>query len=186
LGVSDQAAALREISGPDSELNQPVAVAAVGSRGEVFVANRGDSSITVYSVTGDPSADSVVPVRRIAGPLTALSGPSGIAVDKERGEILVANSGGTAVTAYAIDADGDVAPTQTLTLPTNAKGAPLAVAVRKLNQGRFEVYVATSTEVHVFESVGTGTVYQLTDRVIAASAPGLKRIGGIAVNLPSN
>ena len=89
----------------------------------IYVSNFGNQSVTVYA----PAArGNCAPVRRIAGPRTALAGPLGIAVDV-RNNLYVANRANATVTVYGPTADGDVVPVRTLRAPGNAD--VLAVAI---------------------------------------------------------
>jgi hypothetical protein len=68
-------------------------------------------SITVYPMK---AVGNVPPVRMIQGPKTQLNWPAGIAVDEERGEIIVANDMGHELLYFDINASGDVAPARVL------------------------------------------------------------------------
>ena len=71
-------------------------------------------SITVYR--RDASGDTA-PVRVIQGPKTRLNWATGITVDEERNEVLVANDVGDNVLVFDIAAQGDVAPKRVLAGP---------------------------------------------------------------------
>jgi DNA-binding beta-propeller fold protein YncE len=76
-------------------------------------------SITVYPM--DASGDTP-PLRIIQGPKTQLNWPAGVAVDEERGEIIVANDMGHEILYFDSNATGDVAPARVLKGPkTNVK-----------------------------------------------------------------
>lgn len=77
--------------------------------GEIFVVNRGDSSIRVFdrAASGD-----VEPLRMIRGGNSQLAAPVSIAVDAMNGEIFVANAADDSINVYPIDANGNVAPTR--------------------------------------------------------------------------
>ena len=76
-------------------------------------------SITVYPM--DASGDTP-PLRIIQGPKTGLNWPAGLAVDEERGEIIVANDMGHEILYFDSNATGDVAPARVLKGPkTNIK-----------------------------------------------------------------
>jgi hypothetical protein len=59
----------RTLRGVATLLHTPTGVAVHVDRGEVFVANSGDDSITVYDLL---ASENTAPVRRIAGPLTGV------------------------------------------------------------------------------------------------------------------
>jgi DNA-binding beta-propeller fold protein YncE len=68
-------------------------------------------SITVHAL--DAQGD-VPPLRTIQGPKTQLNWPTGLTVDRERGEIFVANDMTNAVLVFRETDQGDVAPTRVL------------------------------------------------------------------------
>jgi hypothetical protein len=103
-------------------------------------------SITVYP--GNASGD-VAPLRTIAGPLTTLSSPEGIAVTDD--EIVVCDGGIGAVDFFPINADGNVAPTRQIVGRETEIGACIDVAVY---QG--EVYVIGIDELLVFPITANG------------------------------
>jgi len=89
----------------------------------IYVSNFNSDSVSVFEANAHGNA---APVRRIAGPRTRLRGPIGIAVDAER-NLYVANRGGTGVTVYPPDADGDVAPWRVLSSAGMQAAEALAV-----------------------------------------------------------
>lgn len=124
-----------EIAGPATLLNSPTGVASDSSNA-IYVANRGNASVTVYALpsptpapsaspttapTANPSASpsptplpstmNLAPKQVIAGPLTGLGAPTGIAVDGA-GNIYVADpdNGSPSVLIYAPGATGNAGP----------------------------------------------------------------------------
>jgi len=89
----------------------------------IYVSNFGNHSVTVYASTARANH---APLRRIAGPRTALAGPVGLALDA-RNHLYVANRTGGVVTVYGPTADGNAAPLRMLRPSGNAY--VLAVAV---------------------------------------------------------
>lgn len=71
-------------------------------------------SITVHPMQ---ASGNTPPLRIIQGPQTQLNWPSGVAVDVERGEILVANDMGHEILYFDINASGDAAPVRALRGP---------------------------------------------------------------------
>ena len=71
-------------------------------------------SITVYPMN---ASGDTPPLRIIQGPKTQLNWPAGVAVDEERGEIIVANDMGHELLYFDIEATGDVAPARVLKGP---------------------------------------------------------------------
>ena len=84
-------------------------------------------SVTVYS---SQAAGDVPPQRTIAGPLTQLDWPMGIALDPERDELIVASNGNDAVLVFPRMAQGNVAPVRVIRGPRTGISSPMAVAVR--------------------------------------------------------
>ncbi len=93
-------------------------------------------SITVY----DRSArNDAAPKRIITGPHTQLNWPTGMFVDAERGELYVANDGGTSILVFKTDAVGDAAPIRVLKGPHTDLAYPSSVYVDLKND---ELWVA--------------------------------------------
>ena len=69
----------------------------------------------------------MAPIHTIAGPLTQLSVPRGIALDAA-GDIYVSNCTTSAITVYPAGANGNVAPIRTIAGPNTALGCPSQMA----------------------------------------------------------
>jgi DNA-binding beta-propeller fold protein YncE len=128
--VSGDAAPVRVITGPRTQLNWPTGIAVDPERGDLYVTNDTTSSILVFDA--DASGD-VAPRRVLKGPKTGLKNPTGIALDFKHGEFWVANFGGHTATAYPLNAQGDLAPLRTIRAavegtPSLMIGNPGAVA----------------------------------------------------------
>jgi hypothetical protein len=79
---------------------------------ELFVANAGNDTVTVYSLNWtDPITP---PIRKLDGLPTGLKTPTGLFVDTVNNELFVANLGNDSVTVYSRTASGDTGPTRTL------------------------------------------------------------------------
>jgi len=109
------------IAGGKTLLNQPMGVAFDGT-GQIYVVNKGNSSITVYpaNATGDVDA-----IRRIGGPgatSTLLSSPDAIAVDRS-GRIYVSQT--NVILVFPAGASGPTAPLQVVSDP--ALSAPMGI-----------------------------------------------------------
>ena len=111
LDAKGNAAPLRVIKGPRTQLNWPGHVAVHEQRKEIFVANDASNSILVFKLTDNGD---VAPTRVITGPRSLVSAPTGLALDRVNGELWVANMGNYAVTVYPVAADGDAAPLRTI------------------------------------------------------------------------
>jgi DNA-binding beta-propeller fold protein YncE len=113
--AQNDAAPLRVIRGPKTELNLPMKVFVDPSHNELFVANSGSSSILVFNsrASGD-----VAPVRKIEGPATKLKKPVGLFVDIKNDEVWATNPEEHTATVYKRTAQGNTPPIRTL------RGAP--------------------------------------------------------------
>lgn len=111
LDASGDAAPLRVITGPKTQLNWATGVAVDAERGELFVANDMMNSVLVFreSDQGD-----VTPTRVLKGAKTGLKNPTGIYVDTKNQELWVSNFGAHSLTVYPISAEGDIAPLRTI------------------------------------------------------------------------
>ncbi|MEA2786705.1 MAG: hypothetical protein QOF71_2809, partial [Candidatus Eremiobacteraeota bacterium] len=115
-------AMLRQVSGALTLLAQPFGVA-YDSAGNLYVANSGNSTITVYA----PNANgNVAPIRTIIAGTSGLNQPKGLATDKND-NLYVASFGSNTVLVYASGANGAAVPTRTYT----GLNQPFGVAIRK-------------------------------------------------------
>ncbi len=113
--ASGDAAPMRIIQGPRTELSLPMKVFVDSVHNEIFVANSGSSAILVFSRTADGNT---APIRKIEGSATGLNKPVGLFVDTKNDEVWATNPGEHSVTVYRRTAQGNVAPVRTL------RGAP--------------------------------------------------------------
>jgi hypothetical protein len=170
---------VRDIRGPDTRMNSPDDVA-VDVRSNVYVVNNGDDSVTVY---GPKAYGDARPLQRIAGPDTGLDNVQGVAVDAHD-DIYVANApdgpgdGGGIVTVYTAGANGDIAPTQTITGSTTGLGQPEGIAV----DAGSNIYVANyrADSVTVFAAGVSGDVAPI--QTISGSITDLRNPTGVAVD----
>ena len=84
-------------------------------------------SVTVFS-TG--ASGDVPPKRTIAGPLTQLDWPMGIAIDTAHDEIVVASNGNDAILFFRRTAEGNVQPTRVIRGPRSGIKSPMGVVVQ--------------------------------------------------------
>lgn len=124
------AAPLRVIRGPKTQLNWPTGLAFDPGRRELFVANDMGPSILVFDAN---ASGDVAPKRVLKGPGTQLANPTGVFVDTKNRELWVANFGGHSVTVYDVDAGGNTRPKRVIrSAPPDAPslmiGNPGAVA----------------------------------------------------------
>ncbi|MBI4483609.1 MAG: hypothetical protein HY652_12060 [Acidobacteria bacterium] len=130
LDASGDAAPLRVIQGPKTQLNWPTGLAVDVERGELFVANDMTNSILVFHETDEGN---VAPARVVKGPRTGLKNPTGVFLDGKNNELWVSNFGSHSLTVYRLTAEGDAAPLRTIRsgpsgVPALMIGNPGAVA----------------------------------------------------------
>lgn len=113
---------------------------AVGAGSQLYVSGNGSSTLLVYNdantVSGSTAANRVV-----AGGLTSLNAPRGIAVDMPRNQIYIANTGGNSILVFnnARTVTGGGAPSRTISAGTLS--GPTALFVDVAND---RLYVANT------------------------------------------
>ena len=86
------------------------------------------STLTVYD--GDAKGDAA-PLRTIAGPLTHLDWPMGVAVDEANDEIIVANNGDNSILVFKRTASGNTQPERVIRGALTGINGPMGVALAK-------------------------------------------------------
>jgi len=127
------------------------------------------SSLTIFD--GDAKGDAT-PVRTVAGPLTRLDWPMGVAVDEANNEIIVANNGDNSVLVFRRTANGNVQPVRVISgAQTGIKG-PMGVTIAK-----DEIWVANFGDhtALVFPRTAAGNV---APKRIVRNAPAGKETSG--------
>lgn len=124
------------------------------AQGELFITNDGGNSVTVFprTATGDPAS------RIIAGALTGINRPKGIAVDTVNGEIFVANFQANSVTVYGTAASGNVLPLRTISGVLTTLNSPYGVAVDPVNNEVYVVNGAVSGNITVYPRTANGNI----------------------------
>ncbi len=107
LQADGNAAPLRIIEGPRTQLNWPANMWVDGEKGELYVANDGEDSLLVFRITDNGNAS---PSRVVKGANTMISKPTGVFLDTKNDEVWVSNMGNHAATVYDRTANGHVAP----------------------------------------------------------------------------
>jgi DNA-binding beta-propeller fold protein YncE len=171
---------VRTIRGTQTGLADPHGVFLDAAGDEVFAANHGNwTEMRTYSADGPPllpgeyipgrfekpsirvyrasSNGNVPPVRTIQGTQTRLAWPMGITVDREAGELAVANYGTDQVLIFAKGASGDVAPVRILGGDETGIVGPVAVAVDRTNNELWVANYGDHTAV-VFDRAASGNV----------------------------
>ena len=109
--ASGNAAPLRVIEGPRTQLNWAAGIAVDPERGELFIANDQGDSVLVFRATADGDA---APIRVLKGPNSGIKNPTGLFLDTKNDELWVANFGNHSATVYKPTAEGDTAPLRTI------------------------------------------------------------------------
>jgi hypothetical protein len=108
-------------------LQGPHQIAPNSGARELIVVNNLDYSVTVYdSATGTLK-------RRISGPHTGLTRPTGLAVDQRNQELYVTNDWGNSVTVYPLSANGDITPVRKIEGFSTGLSSPVGIAVDLVN-----------------------------------------------------
>ena len=115
---------IRTLKGDKTRLADAHGIAIDPRNGWMFVSNHGSASspttkggrfdppsITVYPLKG---TGDTAPIRTVAGPKTQLNWPAHIFLDRERGELYVANDAGDSILVFRETDNGDVTPTRVL------------------------------------------------------------------------
>jgi DNA-binding beta-propeller fold protein YncE len=105
--ANGDAAPLRIIQGPRTQLNQPDGVYRDPVSGEIVVANSGGDSVLFFA---PDAAGDVAPVRVLQGPATKIKGPVGVSIDAEKNELWVASWDNHIAAVFPRTAQGNVAP----------------------------------------------------------------------------
>ncbi len=121
------AAPLRVITGPRTQLNWPTGMFVDSDREELYVANDGGNSILVFNTDANGNA---APLRVLKGPKTQLYYPSSVFVDVKNNELWVANFGNHRATVYPRTASGDIAPVRVIRSGPEDVPAPTLANVR--------------------------------------------------------
>ena len=101
------AAPVRVIQGPKTQMDWPTGIAIDQDRDEIFVANDGGNSVLVFSAM---ASGDVAPLRVLKGPKSLVSNPTGVYLDKANNELWVASFGNHTAAVYNPMANGDVTP----------------------------------------------------------------------------
>jgi sugar lactone lactonase YvrE len=122
----------RVVTGFFTGLSNPHGIA-VDANGSIYVANAGNSTVTVYAPGSDGNA---LPSAIISGDNTGLNSPFGLALDKN-GNLYVVNLG--SVTVYPAGSQGNVPPIASIAGPLTGLCSSLGIAV----DGNGNIYVTT-------------------------------------------
>jgi len=140
-----------------ASLSQPVGVA-YDSAGNLYVANSGNDTITVYA----PNANGASPIRTITAGASGLSKPKGLALDLSD-NLYVASFGSNTVLVYAPLANGAAVPSRTYT----GLNQPYGIAIRKAAAASLRV--PPTTDIYV-TNFGNNSI-SIFDPTVGGSTP---------------
>lgn len=160
-------------------------------RGDIlYVTNSGDSkSVTAYNrnvvaeTTLQPNSGNISPKQTIQGAKTKLNSPSGIYIDVERDEIIVANAGDNSLRFFSRDGSGDIDPVRSVIGPKTQLSQPLSVFVDASNN---EIVVANfeSNAITVYDRDATGDATPI--RTIRGDRTDINEPSSILVDLAND
>ncbi len=117
------ASATRVISGPQTGLRRPNAVAYDATRQRLYVSNEGNASILVFEPGCSETtllSGNIAPCNIISGASTLLASPGSLALDPARDILYISNGGTGSILIYEnasqFSAQGDLPPTRTISL----------------------------------------------------------------------
>jgi len=119
--ATGNAAPLRIIHGPHTQLSLPDGIYRDPLSGELIVANTGDDSVLFFA---KDAAGDATPVRVLKGPATKMKGPVGTSIDAKRNELWVASWDSHVAAVFPRMANGNIAPLRVIR--TASENAPLA------------------------------------------------------------
>ena len=122
----------RTISGALTTFNRPSDIFGDTTNNRFYVANYNENSILIFD-NADIATGNIAPNRAISGALTTLNGPMGIFVDTTNNRLYVANYTGNFILVFnnASTADGNIAPSRTISLPVSTGAADVFVDITR-------------------------------------------------------
>jgi hypothetical protein len=181
-GATGNAKPIQDISGENTGLAMPFAVAVDGS-GDIYVTNNGADSIEVYAAG---ATGNVAPIRSIIG--EPYHFPKGIAIDPINGDIYVAKPLANTIAIYAPNANGKASPIGSIEGSNTGLNAPQGVAM----DASGNIYITNKGDsasqgndsVTVYAAGSTGNV--APTQTIAGSRTGLDIPVQLALDSSSN
>jgi DNA-binding beta-propeller fold protein YncE len=181
--VSGSTAASRTVTGGLTTLNAPRGIAVDMTRNQMYVANTSADAILVFN-SARSATGNIAPNRTIAGAATTLSGPSALFFDVFNDRLYVANTDANAILVFdnASTANGNVAPSRTLTGAATTLNAPYGVFV---DITRNKLYVINSgvDSILVFNNAATVSGNTAPSRTISGAATTMSGPSGGALDM---
>lgn len=160
---------MKSIGGMLTTIKGPGGIYVDGS-GNLYVADYQNAAIDVFSSS---ASGNVAPARQIIGSSTLLTSAAGLWLDNA-GHIWVGSSSG--VHEFAANANGNVAPINSLTLPASA--APMGVFVDRAQN----IWVADAENSSVYEYAAGATSATPPERTISGALTTLREPNGVYVD----
>jgi DNA-binding beta-propeller fold protein YncE len=127
LAARGNTAPIRNIRGPNTQLNWPAGLYLDPERSELFVANDGGASILVFDTKADGNT---APKRVLKGPATKLRYPTFVFIDFKNDELWVADMGSHRVMVFPRAASGNAAPIREIRSAPDGTPSPTLANVR--------------------------------------------------------
>jgi len=163
-----------------------VPVSTTGTKSQLYVSGNAGHRLLIYNDANTVSG-STLPNRVVAGGLTTLSGPRGIAVDMARNQIYVANYADDAILVFnnARTISGDVVPDRTITGVATTLSGPSTLFFDVFND---RLYVANTdaNTILVFNNASTANGNVTPSRTLAGVATTLNAPYGVFVDITRN
>jgi 6-phosphogluconolactonase (cycloisomerase 2 family) len=121
------AAPIRTLQGPDTELDFPAGIALDLIHSELFLAPQASGNIVnVYPLNADGNQ---APIRTIDGANTGIEGPVGIAADPVNNELYVSSYVNASIRVFARTEDGNVSPLRVIEGPETRITIPSGIFI---------------------------------------------------------
>lgn len=159
---------------------------AAGADSQLYVSGNGSSTVLVYNDANTVSGSSAAN-RVLAGGLTTLNAPRGIAVDMPRNQLYVANMGGNSILVFnnARTVTGGDAPSRTIS-NTTTPISPTALFIDPVND-RLYVTDTTGNAVLIYDNASTLSGSNVTpDRTLSGGLTTLNAPTSVYVDTTRN
>jgi SMP-30/Gluconolactonase/LRE-like region len=169
------------ISGANTGLNGPQFMALDTAADRLFVANGAGSSVLIWDAASTLNGN-IAPTRSISGANTGLIAPIGIALDRGRDLLYVADGSQVFVYSPASTANGNATPVRDIIIGGSNLNGLL------LDAGNDRLYVSdTATNaIGIFDNASTLNGTATSTRAIAGASTGLATPSGMALDLSGN
>lgn len=164
------------IAGTATRLHRPWGIVVDHVHNELFVSNKNGHSITVYDLTAayniDPNVPgNLTPLRIVTDldPTAPLRSPSGLAVDLQNDELIVASQGNRAIAVYPRTASGDTRPKRRLSGSETGLEQPLGLILDLPNNELLVSNLSYPRSVAAFTRAAHGNIPPLRTFTLAGA-----------------